>query len=195
MRRNPRDGLRDRWVEAVARSSAVGPSVKALLLYLAASGKVTARGALTFHRETVAATFGVHEQRVSAMVLDARNAGLLDRTGGGWNGRTSEYMVTLSDPEGARNPGTLTVPKVHESAAPSRTGNHAPFESALIAEGARNPGTHYARVTNASRERGDDKRDLRTDHITERRSEEEVAADSPVAAVLRLDRHQSGAGR
>jgi hypothetical protein len=93
-RRHPRDGIRDRWVAAIAEAK-IGTAVKMLLLYLVATERVSDRGAVTFQREAVANELRMHPQRVSIHIRLAREAGLLDRRGGGWRGRTSEYVVTI----------------------------------------------------------------------------------------------------
>ena len=94
-RRNPRDGLRDRWVSAVAGCPTVGSACKLLMFYLVATNRVTPRGFVTFKRDTVAGELGVHPQRITDRIKEARNAGLLDRVGGGYEGRTAEYAVTV----------------------------------------------------------------------------------------------------
>lgn len=96
-RRHPRDGIRDRWVAAIAEAK-VGTACKMLLLYLLVTGRVTERGAVTFERAAVAVELGIDRTRVSAQVREARAAGLLDRRGGGWNGRTAEYVVLIPGP-------------------------------------------------------------------------------------------------
>lgn len=93
-RRCSRDGIRDRWVLTVG-AAVIPPSVKMLLLYLVATHRVTDRGALTFHRKTVAGELKMHEKRIQKLIGQARDAGLLARVGGGWNARTSEYVVTF----------------------------------------------------------------------------------------------------
>lgn len=93
-RRHPRDGIRDRWVAAIAAAE-IGNAAKVVLLYLIATGRVSERGAITFQREAVAYELGMHPQRVSKCIRESRDAGLIDRRGGGYRGRTSEYVVVV----------------------------------------------------------------------------------------------------
>jgi hypothetical protein len=92
--RHPRDGMRDRWVAAIAAAD-VGTACKMLLLYLVASDRCTARGGVTFQRAAVAAELDVHPQRISERIHEARDAGLLDKCGGGFRGRTAEYVAVI----------------------------------------------------------------------------------------------------
>ena len=93
-RRHRRDGIRDRWAASVAASS-VGNACKVLLFYLVATGRVTERGRMTFHRQTVAKELRIHPQRVTERIAEAKTARLLDHVGGGYEGRTSEYVLVI----------------------------------------------------------------------------------------------------
>lgn len=59
MTRRARDGLGKRWVYAVAPSNGIGHAAKVLLLFLAATDRVSERGYLTFNRDAVAAEMGI----------------------------------------------------------------------------------------------------------------------------------------
>jgi hypothetical protein len=102
--RHPRDGIRARWLAAVARArqEEIGYAVKVTLLYLLAADHVTDRGFVSVPRDRVAADLGLPPQRVSAHMREAVAAGFLDRRGGGHRGRTSEYVILIpSRAEGA----------------------------------------------------------------------------------------------
>jgi DNA-binding Lrp family transcriptional regulator len=83
-----------RWVAAIAAAD-VGPSCKMLLFYLVASGRCTTSGAISFPRDAVAHELGLHPQRISERIREARDAGLLDKRGGGYRGRAAEYVAVI----------------------------------------------------------------------------------------------------
>ena len=93
-RRHPREGIRDRWVYSVGPAD-VGTACKLLLMYLTATHRVTERGAVAFKRDVVADELGIHPQQVSKGIREAIDAGLLDKRGGGYRGRTAEYEVLI----------------------------------------------------------------------------------------------------
>lgn len=168
MKRHPRDGLRDRWVKAIGAAE-VGNALKALLLYLVATGRVTPRGALTFKHEIVAGELGLDKRRVHALMLAARKAGLLDRRGGGYVGRTTEYEITIPVHGGTSPRCTSDELEVHRHAGPFRVQDDVPLSSDREREGTSPPSTHYTRVTTE----------------TEKRSDEAAALAAPSAVVFK----------
>ncbi len=149
-RRHRRDGIRDRWAASVAASS-VGNACKVLLFYLVATGRVTEHGRMTFHRETVAKELRIYPQRVTERIAEAKAARLLDHVGGGYEGRTSEYVLVIPTPS--------EVPAGRLPLRREVAGERLPLSGYL--SGPRGTGsavTHRVRVTNATKneERSDE---------------------------------------
>jgi hypothetical protein len=166
----------------------IGDACKVLLLVIAT--KMTDAGYLAgMKRETLAEMLSVHPRRIAERIDTAKRHQLLTKVAGGYHGRTAEYVATMPPKRAARqHPSTRKVAGERHP----RSVTLSPGKSG--AKGDAQQHTNTRALTTASRERDDNKRDSRADHITEERSDEEVAADSPLAAVLRLDRPQSGAG-
>jgi hypothetical protein len=101
-----RDGFRDRWVVEVLKADYIGDACRVLLLTLAMT--MTDKGMVSVPRESLAAILGKHERRISERIAEAVSAGLLDRAGGGYRGRTSEYMAYLPAVKGAAQPHPIS---------------------------------------------------------------------------------------
>lgn len=179
-----RRGFRDRWRAEVIKTGLISDSVRVVLIVLADS--MTDAGYVSVPRAKLAELVGRSPRRITERIEKARQVGYLDVVRRGQPGRTAEYCATL--PAHGAHGRTTDMVRI---AAPIQVRTGAPpWESAHGADG----GPANARVTNARRDQTDNGHDSRADHITERRSDEEVAGHSPLAAVFRLDRPQSGAG-
>jgi hypothetical protein len=151
---NRRKGLRDRWLPHVL-SGQTGAGFGCRLMLTVMYFRMTEKGHVSIPRTELAAILGVHPSRIATWTKEAIDAGLLQKVGGGYHGRTAEFTAVIPSPKvtGNRSPSGRKVP-VFRSAL---TGNHLPGQTGR--EGYRKPVTQYARVTNETRERDDHKRD------------------------------------
>lgn len=185
-RRNPRAGLRASWVPAVAGAS-IGNATKVLLLYFAATCMTSVGYIDPPKREDLAKIFGVHEQRIAERIHEAKRARLLEQIdGSGVRGQQARYVATLptSSPRGEE---VATVPASGTDNGGFLTGERYPqigTHTSPVGTGERY--TQHARaLATATRKRDDHERDTRVERNlvrTERRSDEEVRRDSPLAA-------------
>jgi len=128
-----RDGLRDRWTAEVLRADYIGDACRVLLLTLAMT--MTDKGNVSVSRESLATALGKHERRISERIAEAVAAGLLDRAGGGYRGRTSQYTAYLPAGKGAAHPHPISG-----KGAGERVPNSAPFPNPdLAGKGAAHP--------------------------------------------------------
>lgn len=95
MTRRRNAGLRDRWVTAVLASPQLNNSCK--LVCIALSRHMTDEGRTSqVPRETIAAELGLRSlQRITDRIKEAKDAGFLDKTGGGVNGTAASYMAQV----------------------------------------------------------------------------------------------------
>lgn len=90
---SPRAGTRDRWVRAVLADTRIGDACKVVLVAFATH--MSDAGYVSVPRDVIAAMVGKHPSRVTESVTVARRVGLLDQVGGGYRGRTAEYVAVL----------------------------------------------------------------------------------------------------
>lgn len=101
-----RNGIRERWIAEVLRADYIGDACRVLLLVLARN--MTDRGAVSVPRHKLATMLGKPERRISERIAEAVKAGLLSRLGGGYRGRTAEYMAYLPGRKGAGRQHSLS---------------------------------------------------------------------------------------
>jgi hypothetical protein len=95
MKRHPRAGLRDRWVDALLDAKISQPC---LVLMLLLAHKMGDHGKVSIPRRELAAMLRVHEQRIAERIAEARRAHLLDLVpGSGHRGRIAQYVAVLPD--------------------------------------------------------------------------------------------------
>ena len=107
MVKRPRAGLRERWVKVVLETTLVTDQVKLVLIALSTS--MTDAGYVSVPREHIAQMLGKHPARITAALAAAREAGLLDRNGGGYRGRTAQYIAVLPTPSGQQRHTTSST--------------------------------------------------------------------------------------
>ncbi len=88
-----RRGLRDRWADEVERSDRIGNACRVLLLAMAR--RMTDAGSVSIPREQLAEMLNTYPSRITERIVEAKRAGLLDQTGGGYRGRTASYVAVL----------------------------------------------------------------------------------------------------
>lgn len=89
-----RNGLRDRWRdEHVIPHKGIGDACKVLMLVLAT--RMTERGAVSVPRDHLAKQLDIDPRRITAGIGVAVNYGLLMKVGGGYRGRTAEYVAVI----------------------------------------------------------------------------------------------------
>jgi hypothetical protein len=135
-------------------------------------GRMTERGYVSIPREDLAEVLGVHSSQITKWTKEAIAAGLLDKVGGGYHGRSAEFCAVLpttqrvrdsapnSDPGEAPKVTSFGSPleggKVTSSTAPSsvKTGHH--LSGKPDTKGDQKQVTQYARAyISESRERND----------------------------------------
>jgi hypothetical protein len=116
--------------------------------------RMTEKGFVSIPRTELAAILGVHPSRIAAWTKEAIDAGLLQKVGGGYHGRTAEFTAVIPSPKvtGNRSPSGRKVPVFRSPCS----GNHLPAQTGR--EGYRKPVTQYARVVNETRESNDHQR-------------------------------------
>jgi len=178
-----RDGFRDRWIAEVLKAHYIGDACRVLLLTLAMT--MTDKGTVSVPRESLAAILGKHERRISERIAEAVTAGLLDRAGGGYRGRTSEYMAYLPTGKGAAAQHPIIgkgagerVPKSAPFPEPDRTGKGA--GERVPNTGARGRVSLGTRQTNRTTTTA--ARHLTTARSTDG-SDDELTTHSPLAAA------------
>lgn len=96
--RKPRQGLRDRWIDAVLRHPDLSDACKVTLLAMATW--MTDAGYVSVPRAVLAQMLGKHPSRISEHVGAAVRAKLLDKRGGGRTGVTARYEAVLPTSRG-----------------------------------------------------------------------------------------------
>jgi hypothetical protein len=129
MSRRHNAGLRDRWVTAVLASD-LNNSCK--LVCIALSRHMTDEGRVSqIRRETIAADLGLRSlQRITDRIKEAKDAGFLDKTGGGVNATSSSYMVMIPGAQlprdGVAQGGPGNGWRGNRNGVPAQAGESAP---------------------------------------------------------------------
>lgn len=184
-----RAGLRDRWRDqAVIPNTEIGDACKVLLLVMAT--KMTDRGYLAgVSREHLAETLGVHPRRIAERIDTAKRHELLVKVGGGYHGRTAEYVAVLTLPMRAAQRHSSPLKVAGERHPLSVT--LSPGESGAKGAAQRHTNT---RVTYPSRKTSDDERNAGvspTSDASKDGSDERAPAGFPLAAVSPTDERTS----
>jgi hypothetical protein len=85
--------MRDRWIAIVLRHNDLSDACKVTLLAFASM--MTDSGAVSVPRATVAAIVGKHPSRITEHIGTAKKLRLLDQVGGGYRGRTAQYVAVI----------------------------------------------------------------------------------------------------
>ena len=88
-----RGGMRDRWRAAVVTSTDIDGETRAMLVVLL--DWMSDTGRVTVPRDRLADLFAVDPRRITERIKRARDAGLLDKVGGGYRGRTAIYDAVI----------------------------------------------------------------------------------------------------
>jgi len=175
-----RRGLRDRWRdEHVIPHKEIGDACKVLLLILA--GRMTDRGAVSVPRDQLAAMLDVDPRRITAGIGVAVRHRLLMKVGGGYRGRTAEYVAVIPTGKVAVERPPLSVHLSELKQARKVAGEHPP--NTRVTKTNRKPNAHQ-RDDGVEREHDQ----------TQRRSDEEVPTHSSLAAVSSTSGTQPEAG-
>jgi hypothetical protein len=140
-----RRNLRDRWLPHVLAGSG-GADYGCRLMLTLMHGRMTAKGYVSIPRTELADILGVHPSQITRWTSEAVRAGLLERVGGGYHGRTAEYCAVIP-PTKVSSGVSPSPPKVRVIESPLVS----PFESGRNGhEGERWCITQHARVTYVS---------------------------------------------
>jgi hypothetical protein len=195
-RRNPRDGIRDRWVDAIFASDKSAPC-KLLLLLLAHKmndhGKVSIRRATKDSEIGLSEILRVHPQRIAERISEARKSPqLLDLVAGtGVRGRVAQYIAVIP---AVRTAGRYAPDGFVTGERYASSGTHTRvLEAGCVPDS----GTHNTRALEGeTRKRHDDKRNVgveRDNGQRQPRSDEgapahsAIAADSPETSATHTD--------
>ena len=142
-----RNGLRDRWLPHVLNGH-TGAGYGCRLMLTVMHSRMTDKGYVSIPRTELAGILGVHPSRVTAWTKEAIAAGLLQKVGGGYHGRTAEFAAVIPTPKVSANksPSVGKVP-VFES---PKTSHLSAVQTGH--EGERKQVTQYARVTYETRQ-------------------------------------------
>jgi hypothetical protein len=186
--RRGRAGLRDRWLDAIFNHDGIGDSCRVLMVYLARH--MSDRGVVSVPQQTISRALGIQPRRVASRIAEARAAGVLDKLGGGYHGRTAEYVAVMPAKKRAaqRHPSPQRVTQNRTLPGDRKTSPFPPAGSALKGAAERHPN---ARVTTERRE-PDDHASNHGDALPgaqpQQRSDESDTRDSALAAVFDHER-------
>ena len=85
--------MRDRWRTAVLTSTDIDDETRAMLVVLL--DWMSDTGRVSVPRDRLADLFAVDRRRITERIKRARDAGLLDKVGGGYRGRTAIYDAVI----------------------------------------------------------------------------------------------------
>lgn len=85
--------MRDRWRAAVLTTTDIDGETRAMLVVLL--DWMSDTGRVSVPRDRLADLFAVDRRRITERIKRARDAGLLDKVGGGYRGRTAIYDAVI----------------------------------------------------------------------------------------------------
>jgi hypothetical protein len=91
---NRRKGVRDRWLPHVLNGH-TGAGYGCRLMLTVMYFRMTEKGYVSVPRTELAAILGVHPRYITRWTREAIDAGLLQKVGGGYHGRTAEYAAVI----------------------------------------------------------------------------------------------------